>query len=162
MGPRAGRPTRPGAGWRSIRGSIAIRACVIFAAVFALNLPLPAWAAEAGGFLPFDLLMTLIVAAAGALAVAGGLWGLAEHRNSRALRDSLRATTAKARALLSARDAWLAAGRESLMVWSSDGSAPLSFGDGAVLMEACLTGPDATNLSTALDALSASGTAFTL
>ena len=122
----------------------------------------PAQAADAGGFLPFDMMMTLIVAAAGALAVAGGLWGLAEHRHSRALRDSLRATTAKARALLSARDAWLAAGRESLMVWTGDGSAPLSFGEGAALMEGCLTGPDATNLSTALDALSTNGTAFTL
>jgi hypothetical protein len=78
------------------------------------------------------------------------------------LRDSLRATTGKARALLSARDAWLAAGRESLMVWTGEGAAPLSFGDGAALMEACLTGPDANSLSTALDALSTNGNAFTL
>ncbi len=132
------------------------------AAALVLN-PTTVLAADAGGsILPFDILMTLIVAAAGALAVAGGLWGLAEHRNTVALRESLRTTTAKARALLSARDAWLSAGRESLMVWSADMSAPTSFGEGAALMEACLTGPDATALSSALDALAANGTAFTL
>ena len=87
---------------------------------------------------------------------------LAERRNTVALRDNLRATTAKARALLSARDAWLSAGRESLMVWGADMSAPLSFGEGRALMEACLVGPDATDLSAALDALAANGTSFAL
>ena len=126
-------------------------------------LPAPALAAEAAiPLVPVDFLVLLIVLAAGALAIAGGLWGLAERRSTAALRDSLRATTSKARALLSARDAWLSAGRESLMVWGADMSAPLSFGDGAALMEACLVGPDATDLSAALDALAASGTAFAM
>ena len=109
-----------------------------------------------------DFLVLLIVLTAGALAIAGGLWGLAERRTTVAIRESLRATTAKARALLQARDAWLSAGRESLMVWGADMSAPLSFGEGAALMEACLVGPDAGDLSAALDSLAASGTSFVL
>ena len=128
-----------------------------------MALPSPTLAAEAASpVVPFEFLVPLIVLAAGALAIAGGLWGLAERRNTGALRDSLRATTSKARALLSARDAWLSAGRESLMVWGADMNAPLSFGEGAALMEACLVGPDATDLSTALDALAASGTSFAM
>jgi hypothetical protein len=47
-----------------------------------------------------DFLVLLIVLTAAALSIAGGLWGLAEARNTMALRESLRATTSKARALL--------------------------------------------------------------
>ena len=125
--------------------------------------PSPGFTAEAvGPIFSGDFLVLLIVLTAAALSIAGGLWGLAERRNTIAVRESLRATTSKARALLAARDAWLSAGRESLMVWGADMSAPLSFSDGAALMEACLVGPDATDLSAALDALAASGTSFVM
>jgi signal transduction histidine kinase len=108
------------------------------------------------------LVIQTIVLAACALAIAGGLWGVSEHTATRRLRANLRSTTAQARAMLSARDAWLAGGRESLMVWGADINTPISFGDGAALMEACLTGPDATALSTALDLLATEGTEFAL
>ncbi len=160
MVPRA---TKPGAGWDDIEGSWTAQARALRLSFALALVPCPAFAAEA--LLPvlsLDLLVLLIVLAAGALAIAGGLWGLAERRNTVALRENLRATTSKARALLSARDAWLSAGRESLMVWGADMSAPLSFGEGAALMEACLIGPDATDLSAALDALAANGTSFVL
>ena len=157
MVPRA---KRPGAGWVVFRSSWALPAWAL-SLIFAF--PSAAFGAETAiPVLPLDFLVLLIVLAAGALAIAGGLWGLAERRTSGVLRESLRTTTSKARALLSARDAWLAAGRESLMVWGADMSAPLSFGEGAALMEACLIGPDATDLSAALDALAASGTAFAM
>ena len=157
------RATQPGAGWDYKKGSLAVRAWALSFSLALVLLPHPVLAAEAvPPVLTLDLLVLLIVLAAGALAIAGGLWGLAERRNTVAVRDSLRATTSKARALLSARDAWLSAGRESLMVWGADMSAPLSFGEGAALMEACLVGPDATDLSTALDALAANGTSFVL
>jgi signal transduction histidine kinase len=140
-----------------------MKACVRNLSLVIGLLPYPAIAAEfQSPLLTLDLLVLLIVLASGALAIAGGLWGFAERRNTVALRETLRTTTSKARALLAARDAWLAAGRESLMVWGADMSAPLSFGDGAALMEACLIGPDATNLSAALDALAANGTSFML
>ena len=159
MVPRA---KKPGAGWGYIKGSRALAFAPSLSLAVAL-LPSTAFAAEAiGPLFTGDLLLLLIVLTSGALAIAGGLWGLAERRNTVALRDNLRATTAKARALLSARDAWLSAGRESLMVWGADMSAPLSFGEGAALMEACLVGPDATDLSAALDALAANGTSFAL
>ena len=160
MVPRA---TQPGAGWDYRQGSLAVRAWALSFSLAVVLTSHPVLAAEAAPpVLTLDLLVLLIVLAAGALAIAGGLWGLAERRNTVAMRDSLRATTSKARALLSARDAWLSAGRESLMVWGADMSAPLSFGEGAALMEACLVGPDATDLSTALDALAANGTSFVL
>jgi signal transduction histidine kinase len=122
--------------------------------------PTPAMAADAGA--ASDFLLLAIVTAAAALALAGGLWGLSEHQDNLTLRRTLRAATAKARALLSARDSWLSAGREALLVWSSDNSESVSFGNGAELMEACLTGPDAVQLSAALDGLAAQGTPFAL
>src|SRR5215510_5824184 len=156
MEPRA---IKPGAGWECTKG---LRTVFAVSLSLALAVPGPALPAEVGAaVLPLDFPI-LIVLAAGALAIAGGLWGFAERRNTVAMRETLRATTAKARALLAARDAWLSAGKESLMVWGADMSAPLSFGDGAALMEACLVGPDATDLSAALDALAANGTSFAL
>ncbi len=109
-----------------------------------------------------DFVLLAIVFGASALALAGGLWGLSEHQNNVSLRRTLRTSTAKARALLSARDAWLSAGREALLVWSTDDSESISFGNGARLMETCLSGPDAPQLSAALDGLAAQGTPFAL
>ena len=129
-------------------------------ALLACFSPTPAMAAEAGATSDFVLLA--IVSAAAALALAGGLWGLSEHQNNLILRRTLHTATARARALLSARDAWLSAGREALLVWSADNSESISFGNGAQLMESCLTGPDAAQLSAALDGLAAQGTPFAL
>lgn len=109
MVPRA---IKPGAGWDDIRGSWAVQACVPSLGLAVTVLPSTAFAAEAiGPLFTGDLLLLLIVLTAGALAIAGGLWGLAERRNTVVLRENLRSTTARARALLSARDAWLSAGR---------------------------------------------------
>jgi signal transduction histidine kinase len=103
-----------------------------------------------------------VVAAACALGFAGGLWALAEQRRISQLKTALRGAKAQARAMLSARDAWLAAERESLIVWGEEDSEPLSFAGAAQLMEECLTGPDATELSAALDNLAAHGMPFSL
>jgi len=145
---------RSGAGWP--RGA----AMVLVYMALALR-PSPLSAAQAPFATP-DLIVGTIVLAACALAIAGGLWGLSEHSLARRLRTALRTTTAKAHSMLRARDAWLAGGRESLLVWGTDMNVPLSFGDGAALMEACLTGPDAAAVSKALDALATDGTEFAL
>ncbi|HXI99707.1 MAG TPA: ATP-binding protein [Micropepsaceae bacterium] len=103
-----------------------------------------------------------IVLASAALGFAGALWALSEYQSTNHLRKALRVATAHARTLLSARDAWLSAGRESLLVWGADMAEPLSFGEGAELMQACLSGPQALELSTALDGLAANGATFAL
>src|SRR5947207_15984191 len=143
MGPRAGRQRQgPDAGRKRHRGALRGNpGAMLILPVLAILDPAPAWAADAGG--ASDFVLMAIVFAAGALALAGGLWGLSEYQNNLALRRTLRLATAKARVLLSARDAWLSAGREALLVWSTDNSESFSFGNGAQLMEACLRGPDA-------------------
>jgi signal transduction histidine kinase len=149
---------------RQMDRQIAVRMPLAMAsAVFFGLLPSPLFAADFP-LMPStpDLIVATAVLAACALAIAGGLWGMSEHWATRRLRQNLRSTAAKAHALLSARDAWLAGGRESLMVWGADMDTPLSFGDGAALMEACLTGADAPALSAALDALASNGSAFSL
>jgi signal transduction histidine kinase len=130
-------------------------------AVLAVCAPSPAFALD---FLPdaASILLSPLVIAAAALAVAGALWGLSERQAARALRRTLRTAIFRGRAALAARDAWLAAGRESLLVWGGDLAEPISFGTGAQFMEACLTGPDGGALSTALDALTQSGVTFNM
>jgi signal transduction histidine kinase len=124
-------------------------------------LPHPAFAADAE-ILSSDTVLMAIVLASGALALAGALWALSEYQSTNHLRQALRGATARARTILSARDAWLSAARESLLVWGADMAEPLSFGEGAELMQACLSGPQALELSTALDALAANGAPFAL
>ena len=81
MGPRAGRrQTKPGAGWRRLARTRKGSRAYLLAFLAAVLAPLPAWAADAGT--TSDLVLLAIVVAAGALALAGGLWGLAEHQNN--------------------------------------------------------------------------------
>jgi signal transduction histidine kinase len=158
MGPTRGQ-TGKGSLWVRRKGGLRrLARSFTFTALFA-PIPSPLSAAETPIPSP-DLIAWVIVLAACALAVAGGLWGVSEHMTARRLRRSMRTVTAKAHAMLSARDAWLAGGRESLMVWGANINAPISFGDGAALLEACLTGADAAMLSEALDKLAAEGAAF--
>jgi len=123
--------------------------------------PWPAYAN--GGPLPGPpLVASAIATGAVALAIAAALWAIAEQRATARLRRTLRSSSARARAAAGARDALIAAGREAVIVWGRDGSAPHSYGGGEQLLDSCLAGPDATGISQAIDALSGSGTAFTL
>ena len=97
-----------------------------------------------------------------ALAIAAGLWALAEQRTTRRLRRSLRMVGAKTKAAMGERDALLGAGREALVVWGRDGAGPFSYGGGDETLQACLKGPNALALSTALDGLSERGAPFQL
>ena len=97
-----------------------------------------------------------------ALAIAAGLWALAEQRTTRRLRRSLRMVGAKTKAAMGERDALLGAGREALVVWGRDGAGPFSYGGGEETLQACLKGPNALALSTALDGLSERGAPFQL
>jgi signal transduction histidine kinase len=129
-----------------------------------LLIPAPVLAAST--FPPLPTLSSQIVvlsalAAGGvALAIAAGLWALAEQRISRRLRRSLRLTGARTKAAVGERDALLGAGREPLVVWGRDGAGPYSYGGGEELLQSCLKGPDALGLSTAIDGLSDRGAAF--
>src|SRR3954471_15273691 len=97
-----------------------------------------------------------------ALAIAAGLWALAEQRNARRLARALRAVGAKTKAALGERDALLGAGREALVVWGRDGSGPFSYNGGDEMLQSCLKGADALALSSAIDGLSDRGAGFSL
>jgi len=106
--------------------------------------------------------LTALSIGALSLAIAAALWALAEQRAARGLRRALRTATARSRAALGERDALIDAGSESLVVWARDRDYVASYSGGDALIDSCLAGEDATTLSTALDGLSAQGTAFTL
>jgi signal transduction histidine kinase len=95
-----------------------------------------------------------------ALALAAGLWALAEQRTARRLRRALRVTAARTKAAVGERDALLGASREMLVVWGRDGAGPFSYGGGDEALQSCLKGADALALSTAIDGLSDRGAAF--
>ena len=120
--------------------------------------PSPAWAAEISVGTP-DL---LLIVAATSFALAMTIWALTEHRSTQALRHALRASAERTRALVAAREAWISAARESLLVFNPGASEPVTFGDGAQLLQDCLTGPDAAAVDAALKGLTGEGIAFEL
>ncbi|HEY2008752.1 MAG TPA: PAS-domain containing protein [Rhizomicrobium sp.] len=128
-------------------------------------LPVPALAAmpDALTFQNGNVVVLSALACGGvALAIAAGLWALAEQRAARRLRKSLRTVGARTKAALGERDALLGAGREALVVWGRDGSGPFSYNGGEELLQSCLKGADALALSGAIDGLSDRGAGFSL
>jgi signal transduction histidine kinase len=109
-----------------------------------------------------DIVLAAVTTGAVALAIAAGLWALAEQKTSGRLRRGLRIAGARTRAAVGERDALLSAGKESLIVWGRDGSGPYSYGGAEAALDSCLAGTDATELSAALDALSEKATSFSL
>jgi signal transduction histidine kinase len=123
----------------------------------------PAWAAAAGqGSDAIAAMASALGLGAVALALAAGLWAIAERRDARRLRRVLRGAETRARAATGARDALIGAGREAVIVWGRDGASPRIYGNAEELLDACLSGADATSLSEALDALAEKGAPFTL
>ncbi|HEX4304365.1 MAG TPA: PAS-domain containing protein [Rhizomicrobium sp.] len=108
------------------------------------------------------LVLGAVTTGAVALAIAAGLWALAEQSRTGKLRRALRQSGARTRAAVGERDALLSAGREALIVWGRDGAGPMSYGSAEAMLDACLAGPQATTVSQALDDLSDRGAAFTL
>jgi len=132
-----------------------------------LTIPLPAFAADplitSQLFQSGHIIVLSGLACGGvALAIAAGLWALAEQRSARRLRRALRQAGTRTKAALGERDALLHAGREALLVWGRDGSGPFSYGGGDEQLQSCLKGADALALSAALDGLSDRGAAFQL
>src|ERR1700712_2896610 len=164
MRPKTGQGRRPGAIGRVSQGLLLGSASC---ALLASAVPGPASAADAQNTalaLQNGNIVVLSALAFGgvALAIAAGLWALAEQRDARRLRRSLRSVGAKTKAALGERDALLTAGREALVVWGRDGSGPFSYGGGDETLQSCLKGADALALSSAIDGLSDRGAAFAL
>ena len=160
MGPRWGQSGRPQAVGRRYSGILLACACLA---------PYPASAAveiaitDAATLQSGNVIVLSALACGGvALAIAAGLWALAEQHTARRLRRALRMVGTKTKAAVGERDALLSAGRDALLVWGRDGAGPFSYGGGDELLQSCLKGADALALSTALDGLSDRGVAFQL
>ena len=157
MRPRMGQGRRPGARrWQGF----------LLAAAPCALLPVPALAATPITALAFQngnaVVLSALACGGVALAIAAGLWALAEQRTTRRLRRSLRVVGAKTKAAVGERDALVGAGREALVVWGRDGAGPFSYGGGEETLQSCLKGHNALALSTALDGLSDGGAPFQL
>ena len=152
MGPTAGQDNNPGIRGRFRRG--------LWFAAAAAFLPTPAFAQSL--LAERDLVLAAVTTGAVALAVAAALWAVAEQKISGRLKRALRIAGARTRAAVGERDALLSAGKEALVVWGRDGSGPYSYGGAEAVIESCLHGDDAIELSRALDALSEKAESFAL
>src|ERR1700744_1024834 len=156
MGPIKGHNKSPGVGSGRVR-----RVAMATVAGFAL-LPMPAMAE---GFPLLDASGVALAAVTGgavALAIAAALWAIAEQKISGRLKRALRVAGSRTRAAVGERDALLSAGKEALVVWGRDGSGPYSYGGADAMIDSCLHGPEALELSRALDALSDGAKSFSL
>src|SRR6185312_1258132 len=134
------------------------------AATFAASAP--AAASTASGLLPVlgerDMVLAAVTAGAVALAIAAGLWAVAEQKISFRLKRALKLAGARTRAAIGERDALLSASKEALIVWGRDGSGPYSYGGAEAVIDSCLAGADAIELSRAPDGLSEHAQSFAL
>ncbi|HJW40680.1 MAG TPA: PAS-domain containing protein [Rhizomicrobium sp.] len=124
--------------------------------------PGPALAAASDAAAQQLLVLGAVTTGAVALAIAAGLWALAEQSRAGKLRRAIRQAGARTRAAVGERDALLSAGRESLIVWGRESQGPVSYGNAETMLDACLKGAEATELSSALDELSERGFGFAL
>jgi signal transduction histidine kinase len=129
-------------------------------ALLAGALPTPALADAMPILGERDLVLAAVTTGAVALAIAAGLWAIAEQNATAKLRRALRVSGARTRAAVGERDALLSAGKESLIVWGRDGSGPYSYGGAEAAIDSCLAGADAIELSRALDGLSERAESF--
>jgi len=144
-----------------VRGGFAAARAGWLAAAGLLLMPTPAWAATDAATEQL-LVLSAVAAGAVALAAAAALWAVAEQSAAGKLRRMLRHAGGRMRAAVGERDALLSASREALIVWGRDGNAPLSYAGADAMLESCLSGPEATDLSKALDDLADRGIGFTL
>lgn len=151
MSPKKGQARASGGKRRGIAAFLALWALV------------PAEASAAPFGTPLDpFVSTLLVAGAVALALAAVLWALVQHFAAERLRRAVRVSIARARAAVGERDALISAAQDALLVWGRDGSGPFSYGGGETILESCLEGADATDLSQALDDLGDKGSSFSV
>jgi signal transduction histidine kinase len=122
--------------------------------------------ASAAGLLPMlgerDMVLAAVTVGAVALAIAAGLWAIAEQNLATKLKRALRVAGSRTRAAVGERDALLSSAKEALIVWGRDGSGPYSYGGAEAVIDSCLAGADALEISRALDALSEQAQSFAL
>jgi PAS domain-containing protein len=87
---------------------------------------------------------------------------LSENSRSDEGRRSAAADQARARAELALCETLLREADTAIVVWDGDSLERLSFSSGVELLDACLSGPDGTTLTTALDGLRKDGATFWL
>ena len=108
-------------------------------------------------FVPAAIVVSSIVVAAACAALA-----LLGRLRLIGYRQSARVRVARMEAALLLRDAVISAGRESVALLNAHSSAPLSFAGGNARLNACLRGPDATNVAATISALLEDGVPFTI
>ncbi|HTK79184.1 MAG TPA: PAS-domain containing protein [Rhizomicrobium sp.] len=111
---------------------------------------------------PTENLGPAITAGAVALAIAASVWATFWLTSVNRLRRAYRAYAARATAAVAARDAIIGAGHDAVVVLAGESEGRHSYGGGDVLLDSCLGGAEAAQLSEAIESLSQAGVPFAL
>jgi len=109
-----------------------------------------------------DYTVAAVVVSSIIIGLLCAVWAIVERMRAASQRDTLRAALGRAQADIRFREAMIAACPEAIAVLGGDLGVPLSYRGGSALLQACLDGPDAATLAAKLEALIATGAAFTL
>lgn len=109
-----------------------------------------------------DITLAAIIIASLILASACIVWVFAERARFKAFREWVRMSVARAQNETLLRDGIIAAGEQSIVVIGTHLNEPLSFGGGNAILQVCLAGPDAAQLTSALDKLSSRALFFSI
>jgi PAS domain-containing protein len=109
-----------------------------------------------------EFIVAAIVASAVSVCLICFFWAMSERTRRLSQRDEVRAASDRAQADILLREAMISACPESIAVLDGARETSLSYRGGAVLLRACLAGPDSAMLAAKLEALVATGAAFEL
>jgi PAS domain-containing protein len=87
-------------------------------------------------------------------------WALLERMRAGRIQLRMNAELARAQSEIRFRESVISACPEAVVILGTDRPQPTSYRGGSALLQACLTGPDASALAARLDTLMAEGTAF--
>lgn len=109
-----------------------------------------------------DYTVAALVVTSLILALICAIWAVTTHLRNSSYRHTMRTALTRAQADIRFREAMINACPEAIAILGSDLGEPLSYRGGAGMLQACLDGPDAATLASRLEALLATGAAFTL
>ncbi|MEI9887777.1 MAG: PAS-domain containing protein [Rhizomicrobium sp.] len=109
-----------------------------------------------------ELAMATIVSTSLLVCVLGCAWALLERARAMRARHVMSQNLARAQAEIRFREAVIQSSPESIVVMGADIAVPLSYRGGSALLQACLSGPDATLLAAKMTGLLEGGAPFAL
>jgi len=109
---------------------------------------------------PGELAMASIVIASLLIGLLACVWAFMERARAATTRYVMSGNLARAQSEIRFREAMIQASPEAIVIMGSDLASPLSYRGGSAMLQACLSGPDSTQLAAKLETLISGGSPF--